>query len=147
MPKNTQHLSPNPAVLPDKNKTIKQILALLVACLLVWLSFRGANLSQVLKYAAQANPFFLGLMCLSALFSHLIRSWRWLILMRPLKTNIRFWHSFCAVIYGYAVNIIVPRGGEIVRLIAICKTEALPWAGVLPTLLIDRLLDLVTIAI
>jgi len=147
VPKNTDHSPSNPSVLQGKNKAIKQIIALLAACFLVWLSFRGAHLSEVLKYAAQVNPFFLGLMCVSALLSHLVRAWRWLILMRPLKANISLWHSFCAVIYGYAVNIAIPRGGEIVRLVTISKMESLPWAAVLPTLLIDRLLDLVTIAI
>ncbi len=147
VPKNTDHSASHPSVLQNKNKAAKQLIALFAACLLIWLSFRGAHLSEVLNYAARANPLFLGLMCLSALLSHLIRSWRWLILMRPLKAKISLWHSFCAVIYGYAVNIAVPRGGEIVRLITISKMESLPWAGVLPTLLIDRLLDLVTIAI
>ncbi len=147
MPKNIDHSPPNPSVLQNKNKIVKQIVALIVACILVWLSFKGANLSKVLSYAAQANPFYLGLMCASALLSHLIRSWRWLIFMRPIKTNISLWHSFCAVIYGYALNIVIPRGGEIVRLISISKMESLPWVAVLPTLLIDRLLDLITIAI
>ena len=147
MPKNIAHSPSNSPVLQGKNKIVKQIIALLIACLLVWFSFKGANLGKVLNYAAQANPFFLGLMCVTALLSHAIRSWRWLIFMRPIKPHISFWHSFCSVIYGYAVNIVVPRGGEIVRLISICKLESLPWAAVLPTLLIDRLLDLVTIAI
>jgi glycosyltransferase 2 family protein len=147
VPKNTEYPPANSSLLQGKNKVIKQIIALLAACFLIWLSFRGADLSKVFGYAAQVNPLFLALMCLSALLSHLIRSWRWLILMRPLKANISLWHSFCAVIYGYAVNIVIPRGGEIVRLITISKTESLPWAGVLPTLLIDRLLDLVTVAI
>jgi hypothetical protein len=147
VPKNDAPLSPDLPVSQDKNKIVKQIIALAIACLLVWLSFRGANLNKVLTYAAQANPFFLGLMCLSALLSHLIRAWRWLIFLRPIKDNVSLWHSFCAIIYGYAINIVVPRGGEIVRLITISKMENLPWAAVLPTLLIDRLLDLVAIAI
>ncbi len=138
----------SPPVLPGRHKLAKQLIALLVACFLVWFSFKEANLSAVLKYAATANPLFLGLMCLSALSSHLIRAWRWTILLRPLKsTKISLWHSFCAIIYGYAVNIVIPRGGEIVRLVSISKMENISWAGVLPTLLIDRLLDLVTIAI
>ncbi len=143
---------PSPSIEPSlfhgKNKIAKQLIGLLIAGLLVWFAFKGANLASVLSYAAKANPFFLALMCLSALCSHLIRAWRWTILMQPLKSNkISLWHSFCAVIYGYAVNIVIPRGGEIVRLISIAKMEDIPWAGVLPTLLIDRLLDLVTIAI
>ncbi|MEI2813563.1 MAG: lysylphosphatidylglycerol synthase domain-containing protein [Burkholderiaceae bacterium] len=39
------------------------------------------------------------------------------------------------------MNVFAPRGGEVARLLSICKSEKLPWAGVLPTLLIDRLLD------
>lgn len=134
--------------LSGKSKIAKQLLGLLAACLLVWLSFKGSNFSKVMDYARSANCTFLGLMCLSALLSHLLRAWRWVILLKPLaKTKISLWHCFCAVVYGYAVNIVVPRGGEIVRLLAICKMESLPWAGVLPTLLIDRLLDLIVLVL
>ncbi len=138
--------SPPPPNLSSKSKIAKQLAAVLAGCLLIWLSFRGANISKVMSYVRCANISFIGLMCLSALLSHFLRAWRWLILLKPLtKTKISLWHSFCAVIYGYAVNIIVPRGGEIIRLLAICKSESLPWAGVLPTLLIDRLLDLIVL--
>jgi len=82
-------------------------------------------------------------MCLTSLLSHLLRSIRWLFLLRPLSSKkVALWNSFCAVIYGYAVNLAIPRGGELVRLLAITKTEKLPAAGVLSTLLIDRLLDI-----
>ncbi len=139
---------PTTSILGSGPKITRQIIAVLAVAVLAWLSFRGANLSQVMFYARSANVTYLGLLCLSVLFSHVLRAWRWLILMRPLAgKKISLWHSFCAVIYGYAVNIIIPRGGEIVRLIVICKSENLSWAGVLPTLLIDRLLDLVTLAL
>jgi glycosyltransferase 2 family protein len=52
------------------------------------------------------------------------------------------WNAFCAVMYGYAVNIAVPRGGEVARIVSIAKTEKLPWIGVVPTMFIDRLLDI-----
>jgi uncharacterized protein (TIRG00374 family) len=66
-------------------------------------------------------------------------------LLKPLRPEkkVGLWNSFCAVIIGYAVNIAIPRGGEIARLISISKSEDLPWMGVLPTMFIDRLLDLV----
>lgn len=82
-------------------------------------------------------------MCVTSLFSHFLRAVRWLILLKPLSPKpISLWNSFCAIIYGYAVNVVIPRGGELVRLLAITKSENLPWAGVLSTLLIDRLLDM-----
>ncbi|MBI2810613.1 MAG: flippase-like domain-containing protein, partial [Candidatus Melainabacteria bacterium] len=75
--------------------------------------------------------------------SHLLRAWRWIFLLKPLTDKkISLINSFCAVMYGYAVNIVIPRGGEVARLISISKSESLPWMGVLPTMFIDRLLDI-----
>jgi uncharacterized protein (TIRG00374 family) len=48
---------------------------------------------------------------------------------------------------GYAVNIAIPRGGEVARLVSISRTENLPWAGVLPIMFIDRLIDIAVLAI
>jgi hypothetical protein len=73
-----------------------------------------------------------------------LRAWRWIFLLKPLREKkVGLWNSFCAVIIGYAVNIAIPRGGEIARLISISKSEDLPWMGVLPTMFIDRMLDIV----
>lgn len=114
----------------------------MLAVLLVWVSFRGANLEEVLKYAKESDWSYLGLMFLSGLFSHVFRAIRWQLLLKPLTTKrISVWNAFSAIMYGYAANLLVPRGGEVVRLFSITKTESLPLAGVLSTLLIDRLLD------
>lgn len=48
---------------------------------------------------------------------------------------------------GYAVNIIIPRGGEIARIVSLARSEQLPWAGILPTMLIDRILDVAALVI
>jgi glycosyltransferase 2 family protein len=90
------------------------------------------------------------------LLSHFLRALRWLILLKPITQElnlgrgnkpISLWHSFSAVIYGYAANVVVPRGGEIVRLISITKMENVPWASVLSTLFVDRLLDIVMLGL
>ncbi len=90
------------------------------------------------------------------MLSHFIRALRWLILLKPItqdlssnspKKPVSLWHSFSAVIFGYATNVVVPRGGELVRLISITKMEKLPWASVLSTLFVDRLLDIVLLGL
>lgn len=126
----------------------KQLAALAFGCLFLWLAFRGRDLEQIWGYAKRADLFFLFLVALSCVISHLLRAWRWLILLRPLTDRkISLWNSFCAVIIGYAVNIVIPRGGEVARLVSISKSENLPWAGVLSTMLIDRLLDLAALCL
>lgn len=122
----------------------KQLLAVVFAGILLWLSFRGADFGLIWKYAQASKPQFLLIVFVSAIISHILRAWRWIYLLKPLSDKpVSLWNSFCAVIIGYAVNIAVPRGGEVARLISISKSEKLPWMGVLPTMLIDRFLDLV----
>lgn len=129
---------------PAGKKLLKQVGAALLAVLFIWLSFRGANLEQVWKYAKESDWSYLALTFLSGLLSHLLRAVRWLLLLKPLSPKkISLWNAFSAIIYGYVANLIVPRGGELVRLVSFTTTEKLPMAGVLSTLLIDRLLDVV----
>jgi len=119
-----------------------------VAALFVWLSFRGAHLGEIWRLSQKADPFFLALLFLSGLASHVFRAYRWVVLLKPLSAKkISLWNSFSAIMFGYAVNVVVPRGGEVVRLITLSKLENLAWASVLPTLLIDRLLDIAMLAL
>jgi hypothetical protein len=83
-------------------------------------------------------------MFLSGLLSHVLRAVRWVLLLKPLSPKkISLWNAFSAIMYGYVANLVIPRGGEVVRLVSFTATEKLPMAGVLSTLLIDRLLDVV----
>jgi uncharacterized protein (TIRG00374 family) len=126
-----------------KSNLLKQLLAAGFAILLLWLAFRGTNMAELWRYSQNIKPLPIVLIFLSGLTGSLLRSYRWTILLRPLSDKkISQFNSFYAVMIGYAVNVAIPRGGEVVRLLSICKTENLPWAGVLSTMLIDRVLDL-----
>ena len=132
-----------PAKEPLAKTIIKQVLGLAVAGVFLYFAFKDANWTDLLRYAEPLNPTFLYVLACSAMLSHLIRAWRWTILLQPLSDKkISLWNSFCAVMYGYAVNVVLPRGGEVARLVAISKSESIAWAGVLPTMFIDRLLDI-----
>ncbi len=146
---NAQEQSPQKELSP-RSGWLKHVIALLFGVGLMWLAFRGCNFAEIWNYAKGVNPFYLFLIFLSGIASHLLRAWRWVFLLKPLvpeNHKVSFWNSFCSVVYGYAVNAVIPKGGEIVRMVSMSKMEKLPWAGVLPTLLIDRLLDVLSLAI
>lgn len=127
---------------PKPRIFVKQILISILALFLLWFAFKGTDLQELWRYSQNVKPLPVVLMLVIGIFGNFLRAYRWTILLRPLATApISQFNSFYAVSMGYAVNIAVPRGGEIVRLLTICKSEKLPWAGVLPTMLIDRLLD------
>ncbi len=133
------------------NNAIKYALAVVTALAFLWLSFRGTNLVDVLAHSQVAKPIPVFFILVSVVAGTFLRSYRWTLLLAPLRADaekpIGQFNAFYAVLMGYAVNIILPRGGEVVRLLSICKTERLPWAGVLATMLIDRMLDVALLAI
>jgi glycosyltransferase 2 family protein len=124
------------------SKIVKQVIAIGFGALFLWLAFRNANLAQIWSYARTVEPLYLVLLCVSCISSHLCRAWRWTIFLSPLSSRkISLFNSFAAIFVCYAVNLVIPRGGEVARIVSISKSEGLPWGGVLPTMLIDRLLD------
>ncbi|MCC7529184.1 MAG: flippase-like domain-containing protein, partial [Candidatus Melainabacteria bacterium] len=133
---------------PDKKESrvkslIKQVVMIAAAAGLLYFSFRGCDLATIWAYSVKSNPIYLILLMVCGVISHVLRAIRWILLLKPLSDHkISLFNSFVAVIMGYAVNIAVPRGGEVVRLVSITRSEKLPWAGVLSTMFIDRLLDI-----
>jgi glycosyltransferase 2 family protein len=129
---------------PSKLKfnIVRQLFTIALAVGLIWFSFRGANLSEIWQSAKDADVIYLAATCAVSLISHFVRAFRWRILLSPLSDHrISLYNCFKAVVFGYAVNLAIPRGGEIVRLFSLSRSENIPWVSVLPTLLIDRLLD------
>jgi glycosyltransferase 2 family protein len=133
------------------NNAIKYVLAVATALAFLWLSFRGTDFVGVLAHSRDVKPVPVFFILVSVLVGTFLRSYRWTLLLSPLRGEaekpIGQFNAFYAVMMGYAVNIVLPRGGEVVRLLSICKTERLPWAGVLATMLIDRILDVALLAI
>lgn len=126
-----------------KNSLGKQLIGVVLAIGFLWLAFGRVNMQELFSYMTRLDPLFLFYMFLCGVVSHLVRAARWLIFLAPIaQRRLSLWNSFCAVIYGYAVNVVIPRGGEVARLVSIARSEELPWAGVLPTMFIDRLLDI-----
>jgi uncharacterized protein (TIRG00374 family) len=130
---------------------LKLLLTSAITIIFLWLAFVGVDFSDILEHSQEIEPTPILLVCLSVLVGTFLRSYRWTLLLKPLRAepegSIGQFNAFYAVLMGYAVNIVLPRGGEVVRLFSICKTERLPWAGVLATMFIDRMLDVAVLAI
>ncbi len=143
---NAQLPATTAAASPAK-QALKQMVGIALAGLFLWLAFRNTNFQELWQHMQNISMSWMVAVLMLAVLSHLARAWRWTIMLRPLAQKpISLWNAFCAVMVGYAVNIAVPRGGEVARVLSISKTENLPWVGVLPTMLIDRLLDVAMLA-
>lgn len=80
-------------------------------------------------------------MAIVALASHWLRAVRWRLLLEPTGNRPSSWNAFHALMVGYLVNLVVPRGGEISRCYNLFKLEKVPVETGIGTVVIERLVD------
>jgi glycosyltransferase 2 family protein len=91
------------------------------------------------------NLFWVGMSLLAFTISNLSRAIRWNMLMRPLGHQPKLYNAFFAVNISYLTNLVVSRAGEAVRASSIAKVEKMSASKVMGTVVIDRLLDMITL--
>jgi len=109
------------------------------------LAFATIDLPKMGQALAQAN--YLMLFPVSILiFIHLyFRAVRWQWLLKPMG-EVAFWAAFRAMCIGLAGNIILPaRAGEFIRAYILGRSVGLAKTGVFATLVIERILDGLTV--
>lgn len=103
---------------------------------------------------AGVNYFWIGMVVLVYLASNVSRAIRWKMLLDPLKTaqgdgvpKVRFHNAFFATLINYVVNSVFPRAGEVARCGVIRAYEGISLEKVLGTVFLDRVLDVVMLAL
>ncbi|MEP7254303.1 MAG: lysylphosphatidylglycerol synthase transmembrane domain-containing protein [Ferruginibacter sp.] len=79
--------------------------------------------------------------------SHISRAIRWKILMAPMGYNPSLINTFCAVMVGYLANLAFPRLGEVLKCTILGKYEKVPADKLIGTILVERAVDVVSLAI
>lgn len=79
--------------------------------------------------------------------SNVLRAWRWQMLLEPMGYRARFSNSFLTILLGYFANLGLPRMGEVVRAGTLARYERIPMERVMGTLVVDRLMDFVCLAL
>lgn len=126
-----------------------QVSIFAVAGVLLYLALRGAELDQIGATLREANYDWLAPLFAVTIMSHLLRAWRWQVLLEALPPKspeagprrVSLKTAFYALMVGYMVNYAVPRLGEVVRTADVAAQEKLPFSGVLGTVVVERMLD------
>ena len=112
---------------------------------LLWLFFRGANLGEIKKSLLGAKPAPIFWSLVATMATYLIRAIRWQGLLLPLG-RAGLANCFRATVIGFMVNFLAPgRIGEIARPYLLARREGFSASGALATILLERVLDLVTV--
>lgn len=118
-------------------------LGIALSIFLLYFAFRGTDLGSLRSAMAGANYWWILLMFLMLVTSHLVRAWRWRYLLEPMKQGIGMRNLASGVMVGYMMNNLVPRAGELVRPYTIAKLEGISASAAFGTIVVERIIDTV----
>ncbi|MSR36058.1 MAG: flippase-like domain-containing protein [Gemmatimonadetes bacterium] len=120
----------------------KALLGLGITAFLLWYIFREVDFAEVWTHVRQAHVGLLLAAVAVATAGFLIRSWRWKVLLAPVRPNTSLRNRYAAVNIGFMANNLLPaRVGEFARAYALSKLEPVPLSAALGTLVVERVLD------
>ena len=105
--------------------------------------FTAEQLEEIKSYLRNANYSYIALAMLFAMLSHLSRAWRWNYMLAALNKKPTFLNNIIAIGSGYAMNLIIPRSGEVTRAIIVKETDDIPVDQGLGTIIAERVLDFI----
>jgi hypothetical protein len=118
---------------------------LLVSAVFMWLALRGLQLERVTASLRAANYVWL-LPAVAVYFVAVAaRTWRWQVLLAPLKP-VSLKDLFPVVVIGYMGNNVYPaRAGELLRAYVLKRNEQVSISASLATIVVERIFDGLTV--
>jgi glycosyltransferase 2 family protein len=136
-----------PASLRSKLYTlIKFIIFFALGIIIIWLSLRNltpAEKSEIITSFKTANYYWVIIVILLGIFSHFLRTLRWILLIEPMGYKPSIKNTFYAVMVGYFANLGLPRIGEVTRCGILTKYEKIPFNKSFGTVITERALDMI----
>ena len=132
-----------------KNSPIAAILKFVVPAVisigLCWILFHNDSLDDMMAAIRTKCDFtMIGLMVLLVFMSFVFRALRWGIQLRGVGINASFTELLYSIFGTYAVNLVIPRFGEIWRTGYIAHRRGALFGTVFGTMVADRFADLIT---
>lgn len=119
------------------------LIALAVSILILVVLVRGLDPGRVLHVFAQAQWGWMIAAAIINLLNTAVEAVRWTLLASSAKPGVRVRSAFRALIAGILGNVVLPmKLGDGVRAYVFGKSEGLPFASAVSTVVLDRMLDL-----
>ncbi len=116
-------------------------LGLNISAIFLWLAFRKVDFTLVWQQLRTANLAYVALGIVAYFLALFIRTWRWKVLLLPMK-RISLLRLFPVLSAGYMANNIYPaRAGDLLRTVLLRKKEEVPISASLATIIVEHLFD------
>lgn len=124
---------------------VRTTVVLLLTIGLLAFFFRGVNPAEVWERTREADGRLLAAGVFVTLMTYGLRAFRWQYLLAPIGPT-RFRVAFETTVIGFAASFLLPaRAGEVLRPYLLARREHLQPTAAFATIIVERLLDLVTV--
>ncbi len=127
--------------------TLSMMFSVALAAFFLYFAFRGKDTTVIWHSLIDVHWIWFVVLFVGSALSHLLRAWRWKYLLHPIKENVSLRNAFSVTMIGYLFNNLVPRLGEFVRPYAMKKLEGISKSATMGTIILERVLDIVTFAL
>ncbi|MCM1484230.1 MAG: flippase-like domain-containing protein [Muribaculaceae bacterium] len=119
---------------------------LVISVGLCYLLFTGVNFSEMMEIIRHnCNYWWIGAALAMSILSHVVRAMRWRIQLRAIGVTPPLWVLVLSIFGTYAMNLVLPRLGELWRTGYIAQRQKAPFDKVFGSMVADRLSDTVTV--
>lgn len=123
-------------------KTLQYILPAALSVLLLWVLFKKVDFRETLSIISHGVDYWWILAAMGiSVFSHIFRAMRWRIQLEALHVNTTLMELSCSVFGCYALNLVLPRLGELWRCTFVSRRSRAPFTTVMGSMVADRLSD------
>ncbi|MEJ7692561.1 lysylphosphatidylglycerol synthase transmembrane domain-containing protein [Daejeonella sp.] len=127
---------------------IKYLLLFVIGITLLVLAFKGQDVYQLIADLKKADYKWVFASLVACFIAHIIRVIRWRAMITSLGHGTpSLLNAFYAVMIGYMANVAFPRMGEVSRCGVINKTDNIPIVKLIGTVIVERIVDLLMLAI
>ena len=119
---------------------LKGLVALIISVAAFWWAFHDVDMTEIKERLSHSSPMILILFFLSQIANHVLRTWRWALLVKPLgSASTRA--IFAASSIGFPATFFLPlRLGEFARP-AMIRRSGVPFAGAMASVVVERVAD------
>ncbi len=128
-------------------KVFSYTLPILLMALFLYLAFKDIDFNEVLEILKSMSLFWFAIYLVVWFLSHIIRAYRWKIIIKSVKEKTSVLNLFGATMVGYGVNCVVPRLGELYRGLFLGKWENISRTSMVGTIIVERVIDIVILGI
>jgi uncharacterized protein (TIRG00374 family) len=128
-------------------KWLKTISLIGLAFLLIYFAFKKVNVFEVWGYAKEASWIYVIISFAIGYSAVISRGFRWTIVLESIGKPVSPWNATHATAFGYLMNQVLPRAGEVARATALNRSNKIPINILIGTIIIERTIDLIMMAL